>query len=96
MAQEASNFETIAGLIFLGFIFWTWCKYRGPINLKGLTNTIANKKSPNSGTREYYYAKSLYHTSGIRHINLADCWRECEELRKKYPYEAFAPETIRE
>lgn len=88
--MEQYGLHDLVGLGFLCFFVW--------IFLKCKTNFGSEHRShgSNDGTREYYYAKSIYHTSGMRHVCMDDAWDECHELEKQYPGESFVVETIRQ
>lgn len=86
------DLQGIIGLGFIGFMFYIWCKYRKPgdgSSYSGNNDTYVSKNT-------YYRAHSLYHTSGMLHTNLGDCWDECRTLEAQYPGESFSPETIRQ
>jgi len=84
------DLQGTVGLIFLGFLFYIWCKYRKP------ENSYESNCNRSTSTNTYYRAASLYHTSGMLHTNLGDCWKECHDLESQYPGESFSPETIRQ
>lgn len=90
--MEQYGLHDLVGLGFLCFIIWFIFKCKN--HFGSLDRDY--RSSNTSGTREYYYAKSIYHTSGMRHVCMSDAWDECRELEKQYPGESFTVETIRQ
>lgn len=85
---------TLGYLIMIGvLVCWFWMKIEEVKGKVNINHKYSNSMDDNNlnGKKKYYYAKSMYHSSGMLHTTLTDCYNECNQLQKKYPTEAFLP-----
>lgn len=70
----------------------------------GLTVDLDDNRDSNSGsnksnqpikrpTKTMYYARGMWHTSGMLHYTYSDALDECRELQTKYPTDMFTVES---